>query len=123
MCYQECGNVKDVNRDMSGVQRTLWSYVISAKRYSFFIRCGRRISIVEPSEHGLGYLLDTEKGSGSCREESNPREPGGWIRRMWEHIVNDALGCSALPLPYTDLPAVGRISVSSPHALRPFTKA
>jgi hypothetical protein len=115
--------IKDVNRDASGVQRLLWCYVISAKRYTFFTRRSRKITIVEPSEHGLGYLLDPEKGAPEWRKESTSGEPREWIRRVWEYIVNTALGYPAAPLPYTDLPAVGRISISSPHVLRPFSKA
>jgi hypothetical protein len=115
--------VKSVNRDARGVQRHLWCYVISAKRYTFFVKRGRTISIVEPSEHGLGHLLDPERGSETWRDELDAGEPREWIRRVWEHIIKQSLGLPTGPLPYRDLPAVGRISVSTPHVLKPFGTA
>ena len=57
---------------------------IAAKRYTFFRKkSGGRLEIIDPSEHGLGHLLDP------LTNEDNPNE---WIDRVWQYIVATALG-------------------------------
>lgn len=63
------------------------------------------------SEHGLGHLL-------------NPTDPDAddrdWIAQVWLNIIRKALGLSTTPTGFESLPAVGRVSISSPPLLGPF---
>jgi len=69
------------------------------------------------SEHGLGHLL-------------NPRdlddEDRDWIADVWLSIIRQALGLPVKRLAFGALPAIGRLTVSSPtlwHPLRGSTPA
>ena len=61
---------------------------------------------------GLGHLL-------------NPTDPRSddrnWIAQGWLNIVRRALRLPTQNLGFEDLPAVGRVTVSSPAVMRPFT--
>jgi hypothetical protein len=63
------------------------------------------------SEHGLGHLL-------------NPTDPESedraWIGQAWLGFVRRSLGLPTRPLGFESQPAVGRVSVGSPHVLRAF---
>jgi hypothetical protein len=93
-------------------RRQLWCYAISAKRYALFTLDEQgRPQLVKPSEHGLGHLLNPTNPDSEDRD---------WIAHLWDGIVHEALG-----LPYNwpnwlDLPAIGRITASSPQLLEPF---
>lgn len=108
-------DIKSVNFDEHGVQQPLFIYAIAAKRYTFF-RVGRRgkVEIIEPSEHGLGHLINP-LGKGEDDRD--------WIRLVWAHIVAEALGVRPPPIPFRHLPALGRIGITSPHLLRPIADA
>jgi hypothetical protein len=95
------------------VQRQLYCYAISAKRYALFnLDDDGRPVLRKWSEHGLGHLLNP------IDPESNDRD---WIRQFWEGIVTEALGQSYLWPAWLDCPAIGRITASSPQMLKPFT--
>jgi hypothetical protein len=93
---------------------------ISAKRYTLFVKTadGSPVLLREQanndqdrwSEHGLGHVL-------------NPIDPNSedrnWISKVWLNIVRRALGLATGPLGFEDLPAVGRITVSSPAVAKP----
>ena len=110
--------IEDVNFDEAKRQRQIHCFAISAKRYALFdfdasgrprpLRDGRR---GKWSEHGLGHLL-------------NPLDPDGldrdWIGRVWSTIIARACGLSGSWQAFAQLPAVGRVTVSSPVVLRPF---
>lgn len=101
-------------------QRQLWCLAISAKRYALFVRdpIGKPALLRQGinnkedrySEHGLGHLL-------------NPADPQSddrsWIAQAWLNIVRRSLGRSTKPLGFEKRVAVGRITVSSPNALKP----
>lgn len=61
------------------------------------------------SEHGLGHLLNPTD------PESEDRE---WIAQVWSNIVRKACGLPTKSLGFEHLPAVGRISVSSPIVMK-----
>jgi len=106
--------IKDVNFGKGGKQLPLYVYVIASKRYTFFRKRGKsKLQIIEPSEHGLGHLLNPMPDS----------EPGLWIELLWRSIVANELGIPVPKIPFLDLPALTRITVSSPHILRPFMAA
>ncbi len=106
--------IKDVNFNKDGKQTPLFVYSIAAKRYTFFRKLrGKRLEIIQPSQHGLGHLLNPIPG----------KPYKYWVELVWEHIVAKALSLPRPELNFLALPALTRISVSSPHVQRPFTRA
>ena len=104
-------------------QRQLYCVAISAKRYApFLLDAERKSALLQKginnqkdrwSEHGLGHLLnpiDPEK------------EDRKWIARVWLNIIRKTLGLPVKKLGFESLPAIGRITVSSPGNLRPFAE-
>ncbi|HZQ44951.1 MAG TPA: hypothetical protein VFA99_16990 [Acidobacteriaceae bacterium] len=100
-------------------QREIWCFAISAKRYALFVkaRSGRPALLCEDvnceedhwSEHGLGHLLNPSDIDKDDRD---------WIAHVWQWIIE---GCSAnrRPVPFAKLPAIGRLTVSSPSLSNP----
>jgi hypothetical protein len=105
-------------------QRQIYCVAISAKRYALFLKDdpGNPVLLQKGinnkkdrwSEHGLGHLLnpiDPEK------------EDRKWIGQTWLNIIHKTLNFSAQQnVEFENLPAIGRITVSSPAVLRPFAK-
>jgi len=115
--------IEDDNFDpITRKQRQLYCVAISAKRYALFLRGKNGVPFLlrreennnedRWSEHGLGHLL-------------NPTDPDSedrdWIAQAWLNIVNNALGLPTRNLAFDHLPAVGRITISSPAVIRPLT--
>jgi len=113
--------IEDDNFDpLTRKQRELYCLAISAKRYALFVRdeIGGPVLLRDDvnnrqdrwSEHGLGHLL-------------NPTDPDSedrdWIAQAWLNIVRKTLGLPTQNLTFEDLPAVGRITISSPAVIRP----
>lgn len=106
--------IKGVNFDADGKQRRLFVYAIASKRYTFFVKSERKaVEIIEPSEHGLGHLLNPVT-------RDNSRD---WIDEFWQYIVATALGLRPAQPSFLNLPALTRITISSPHILRPFARS
>jgi hypothetical protein len=101
-------------------QRQLWCTAISAKRYALFLRDAKGAPVLlregtnnnddRWSEHGLGHLLNPSD------PESEDRE---WIAQAWQNIIRKNLGFPSQTQGFEDLPAVGRVTVSSPAKIRP----
>ena len=101
-------------------QRQLYCFAISAKRYALFVkgRNGAPSLLREDvnnsddrwSEHGLGHL------SNPTDLDSEDRD---WISKAWLNIVRRALGFPTDGLGFEHLPAVGRMSISSPAVMKP----
>jgi hypothetical protein len=127
----------------TGKQRQLYCVAISAKRYALFLLdekgepvllrtscpfCGQKnkatatecVKCHKPvhvnneedrwSEHGLGHLLNPTD------LESEDRE---WIEQAWLNVVRRTLRLSTQNLGFENVPAVGRVTVSSPAVIRP----
>jgi hypothetical protein len=104
----------------TGKQRQLYCFAISAKRYALFLkdrngapnllREGENNPDDRWSEHGLGHL------SNPTDLESEDRD---WISKAWLNIVRRALGFRPERLGFEHLPAVGRMSISSPAVMKP----
>lgn len=112
--------IEDDNFDPStGTQRQLQCLAISAKRYALFVldekreptllRNGNNNNDDQWSEHGLGHLLNPTD------PESNDRN---WIAQVWLTIIRESMGLPVNQLPFAAVPAVGRITVSSPALMR-----
>ena len=101
-------------------QRQLYCLAISAKRYALFLRDENGTPVLlrkdvnnkddRWSEHGLGHLLNPTD------PESEDRE---WIAQVWLSIVRRALGLTIQNPDFEHVPAVGRVTVSSPAVMRP----
>ena len=119
-------------------QRQLWCVAVSAKRYALFVKDGRGEPVLlrapdtddeedrtqafktgsanneddRWSEHGLGHLV-------------NPTDPDSddrdWIAQVWLNIVRRALRLPTRRLGFERLPAIGRVAITSPPLLRPFS--
>ena len=119
------GSVLEIEKDNfdpeTKAQRQLWCVAISAKRYVLFLRDAAGAPVLlrkginnhedRWSEHGLGHLVNP------TNPDSDDRQ---WISRVWLNIARGALGLPRHPLRFSGLPAVGRLTITSPALLRPF---
>lgn len=141
--------IENDNRDSkTQKQRQLYCVAISAKRYALFLKdedgqpallratcphCGRKnkpgsVRCKNPgcnrpvesnndddrwSEHGLGHLLNPTDPDSEDRE---------WIARVWLDIIRRALGLPTKLPDFENLPALSRLTVSSPAVMRPLEK-
>jgi len=107
----------------TGKQRQLYCLAISPKRYAIFlldddgnpVLLQKGINNHEDrwSEHGLGHL----------RNPLDPQsEDRDWIRQAWINIIRVTLGLPVEPLGFEHLPAIGRVPITSPAALRSLAK-
>jgi hypothetical protein len=100
-------------------QRQIWCSAISAKRYALFLLDSKGIPALlrksvnsddnHWSEHGLGHLLNPTDPKSEDRE---------WIAQIWDNIIRRQFGLRTKRVPFGDVPAVGRVTVSNPGILR-----
>jgi len=136
--------IEDDNRDpKTGNPRQLYCLAISAKRYALFLLdnkgepvllrsscpfCGRKnkpnvvqcVKCHKPiqvnneedrwSEHGLGHFLNPTDPEDEDRE---------WIAQAWLGMIRKGLGLRTEIPHFESLPAVGRVTISSPAVMRP----
>ena len=105
---------EDENFDkVTGEQRELYCYAISAKRYVMYnLDADGRPVIRKYSRHGLGHLL-------------NPSDPDSrehdWIEEIWHYIIAaDVLGESPQAPSWFTRPALGRVGINDPRTLTLF---
>jgi hypothetical protein len=113
--------IEDDNFDpATGLQRQIYCFAISAKRYALFVYNDRD----EPellqkgvnnktdgwSEHGLGHLLNP------TNPDSDDRD---WTRQAWLYLIREAHGLPVKQPGWFDRPAFSRITISSPAVLKP----
>jgi hypothetical protein len=99
--------------EATGQRRQLYCYAISAKRYALFNTAEDGAPLLRKwSEHGLGHLLNPTDPEAEGRD---------WIRALWEGIVTEALGRAYQWPDWLNQPAIGRVTISSPHLLEPFS--
>lgn len=107
----------------TGKQRQLYCLSISSKRYALFLSdddgnpalLQKGVNNHEDrwSEHGLGHLRNP------MDPESEDRD---WIRSAWINIIRITLGLPVERLGFENLPAIGRVPITSPNALRSLAK-
>lgn len=103
-------------------QRQIWCVAISAKRYALFLkskssrpsllRKGKNSKDNHWSEHGLGHLLNPVDLKSEDRQ---------WIAQVWQNIIRDCLNIPAQRLDFERIPAVGRVTITSPGILQPLS--
>jgi hypothetical protein len=107
----------------TGKQRLVYCLAIASKRYALFLRdeSGNPVLLQKGinnhedrwSEHGLGHI----------RNPMNPdSEDRDWIPQAWISIIRRMLGLPAQPLGFEEAPAMGRVPITSPAALRSLAK-
>jgi hypothetical protein len=120
-------------------RRQLWCLAISAKRYALFAGEPERlrpiavaqdteeaedaaatplaldgeatVELVDRREHGLGHLLNPLGPSSDSRD---------WIGKAWTYLEQKARGLSPAEPEWFRLPAMSRITLSTPDLRRPF---
>jgi hypothetical protein len=104
--------------DLLKLEHTGMCYAISAKRYVIYSQDeAGNITILKRSEHGLGAYLDPLSPN---QERRDPEGHRTWIDDAWRWILA-AHNNPDTPLPsWADLPAISRITISSPTLWRPF---
>jgi hypothetical protein len=104
------GSILKVEKE--SLERDLFGYAVSTKRYCLFTRNGDAVQIETASSHGLGYLF-------MPNSEFNDRAGApNWIVEAWHHIVSGALGMTKKELPWFKLPAMMRIAITTPNVLK-----
>lgn len=103
----------------NGKQRQLYCLAISAKRYALFLldENGNPILLQKGvnnredrwSEHGLGHLRNPSNFESENRD---------WIPQAWINIIRRVLSLPTEPLSFEHLPAIGRVTVTSPTVMR-----
>jgi hypothetical protein len=101
-------------------QRQLWCLAISAKRYALFLkgkfdkplllRKGKNSKDNHWSEHGLGHLLNPADLDSEDRD---------WIAQVWQAIICKCLDIPAEKSNFEEIPAIGRVTITSPGILEP----
>jgi hypothetical protein len=75
-----------------GFRKELLAFCISAKRYTTYERDGKKIIIIDPKAHGLGYLYPP---ADSPPPWDADHEIASWVYEAWEWLVRH--GCSLTP--------------------------
>jgi hypothetical protein len=107
----------------TGEQRQVYCLAIASKRYALFLR----------DKHGNPVLLQkginnredrwSEHGLGHLRNPLNPdSEDRDWIPQAWISIIRRSLGLPAQSLGFEEEPAMGRVPITSPTAMRSLAK-
>ena len=109
--------------DLLKVEATGTCYAISAKRYVVYrphpTDPTGEDEIIKRSEHGLGSYLDPHSPREDRRDHHGNRV---WITEAWRWILTTHHHPDT-PLPdWADLPALSRVTISSPPLWRPFTR-
>lgn len=86
----------------------LLGFSVSAKRYVLYKRKGDRITLVDPKAHGLGYLYPPID-----RADDEP----AWTADAWGWMLREGLGRSATAAAWLTLPAMMRVTLSTPLVL------
>jgi hypothetical protein len=108
---------------VTGKQRQIYCFAVSAKRYALFLfdEDGNPVLLQKEinnhedrwSEHGLGHLRNPiDLGS----------EDRDWIREAWLSIIRLSLNLPTEPMGFEHLPAVGRVTITSPKVMRALAK-
>jgi hypothetical protein len=112
--------VEDVNFDPETKKpRQVWCYAISAKRYALFLKDEKGEPVLLKNgvnskengwkEHGLGHLLNP------ANLEDEDRD---WIGQVWLNMTRKAMDLPADTLAFEHVPAIGRVTVSSPWIMK-----
>jgi len=105
-------DVNFVDSDPKKARRQLFGYAISAKRYALYTQTNDDIAIVKASGHGLGYLYSPKEG---MNEDCDAPQ---WIVEAWDWLLRKELGLPCKEPAWLDLPAMMRMTLTSPNVMR-----
>ena len=123
-CVKDTLKVEDVNftdSDPNQSPRQLFGYAIAAKRYALYAETKNNISVVKASGHGLGYLFAPKKNQ---RDEKSGDDTEAdddvpvWVVEAWEWLIRRELGLSGRGPTWLSLPAMMRMTMTSPNVMR-----
>lgn len=112
---RELLKIEDVNfvdSDPRKPRRQVFGHAISAKRYALYIKTDDGIKVVKASGHGLGYLCAPKEG---MDVDSNAPH---CITESWEWLLRKDLSLSYEEPAWLDLPAMMRMTLTSPSVMR-----
>ena len=107
----------------TGKQRQVYCLAISSKRYALFLRDDDGNPVL--LQKGVNNHEDrwSEYGLGHLRNPLNPdSEDRSWIPQSWISIIRRALGLATKPLGFEEVPAMGRIPITTPAAMRSLSR-
>jgi hypothetical protein len=94
-----------------GQRRQVYCFAVSAKRYALYVLEDGEPSIVKPSQHALGYLLDPLGAEAEDRD---------WTEELWQREVRRAVGLATEEPDWFPHPALGRLTAAKPATLEAF---
>jgi hypothetical protein len=107
--YQFGGSILKIEKQ--SLDRQIFGYAVSTKRYCLFTRTGDEIQIQTASSHGLGYLFVP-----NYKFDAKANAPV-WVVEAWECIVRQALNLPERRLGWFQIPAMMRIGITTPRVL------
>lgn len=124
--------IEECNCDRSGKQHQLYGLAISAKRYCIYKQLNRKLQIIKPSEHGLGFLYIPDHRKRYIPEDCKDQDSSypRWVVEAWERILADHFRTLNDPenalveeeLWFESFPAVMRIRVTTPSVMNALRK-
>jgi len=97
---------------------------LASKSYALYTDLNGRREIVKASDFGLGHLRNpTLREAGAEEDDAEDLDtltPFG--RLLWEYVLGLELGQPGPEPPWLDLPAVGKLSLSTPRTILPFER-
>jgi hypothetical protein len=114
-------DVNFVDSDPSKPLRRLFGYAVAAKRYALYEETKNDISVVKASGHGLGYLFAPKKNKSDQKSgdetEDDDKAPV-WVVEAWKWLICRELGLRVKGPNWLSLPAMMRMSMTSPNVMR-----
>jgi hypothetical protein len=110
--YEFPGSILKVEKD--SLNREIYGYAISAKRYCLFTRNSHGIFVESASSHGLGYLYVP-----NLKFDERAGAPT-WVVEAWHYIVSGVLGIPRKRPSWFKLPGMMRIAITTPEVLKVF---
>jgi hypothetical protein len=114
-------DVNFVDSDPNKPLRRLFGYAIAAKRYALYTKTKNDISVVKASGHGLGYLFAPKRNISDDKSgdeiEDDDKAPV-WVVEAWKWLIGRELGLSVKGPTWLNLPAMMRMTMTSPNVMR-----
>jgi hypothetical protein len=108
--YAFRGSILKVEKE--SLQRELYGYAVSTKRYCLFTRESHGVCIEAASSHGLGHLF-VPKSTFDVRAGAPI-----WVVEAWDYLVRGVLELPTGKLPWFEQPAMMRIAITTPEVLK-----
>lgn len=124
--------IEECNYDRAGNQHQLYGLAVSAKRYVVYTRRQQKMTIIKPSEHGLGFVFVPDRRKRYKPVDCKDRESdyARWVVEAWVRLLDDHFrqiddsetALVTTPLWFAHFPAMMRIRVTTPNVLTALRK-